>query len=312
MQVEEDNAAPRISFSRDNRVEKVTEVTPEQWNAMNAEQQAALTFNADLINAVNWDRENQATYDPTSEEREQYDTILKEMFGSTKNSQIVGLEYAPETLSLLSEMGISRGDTRDSSFADYLRLDVAITEEQVNAINQVLPPSAGPGTSNPNDPRFVERSEADRDLMHAQRLTGAQEALVAALAKGEQILTSMSGRAVNRAAGRLGGLPRGEDFSGLLDEDNQWLSYYMEALATGADETGALRDTGFIINEIANNMAERGVAEDKQAQLYRGLIEYATQAAEGQQEWYPDRDQSTIRSPQDVAAALGAGTMRVG
>ena len=82
-------------------------MTREEYDALSDKQRAAVDFNTSLAKAVRRDLRLQDKYDPSKEERKNYDAASESMFGKDHGSEI----YAPETMALLRQLKVK--DTAD-------------------------------------------------------------------------------------------------------------------------------------------------------------------------------------------------------
>lgn len=112
----------------------VHRITWDEFNEMGEREQAAVQFNSALVQAARKDKRlfRAGRYDKvTDEERAAYDDAVTGAFGEGRGSKI----YAPETMALINQLG-----TPDpaSDLDDYLKLRVAITDDQLDYLDKKL------------------------------------------------------------------------------------------------------------------------------------------------------------------------------
>lgn len=148
-----------------------TEVTTKEavlsWDAYNAltpAQQAAVDFNSLLVNARETDLSH--SYAPDAERRAAYDKRVSNLFGPGGGSET----YAPETVSLLSQVG---ADLIGQDLDEYLSLERAIdlTEIKDFDLSKIKALTLGPGGSpNPTTGLPVDTTPVYREVRTSENL----------------------------------------------------------------------------------------------------------------------------------------------
>lgn len=105
----------------------VYQMSWEDYQALTAQQRAAVDFNTMLVRAVRKDLRQQETYDPSVPGRAQYDDAVTNMFGADHGSKT----YAPQTMALLQQIGFN--DT-NADLDDFLKLRAAITDKDLKGV----------------------------------------------------------------------------------------------------------------------------------------------------------------------------------
>ena len=155
--------------------DQLHKMTREEYDALSDKQRAAVDFNTSLSRAVRRDLRLQEKYDPSKDERKNYDAAVESMFGKDHGSDV----YAPETMALLRQLKISdKADDLD----DYLGLKVAITEDDL--VNFDTGPAEAGAVIDGRVPEAVRP-----EITYKQHLVdSAQEALQKQLDQGAKLL----------------------------------------------------------------------------------------------------------------------------
>lgn len=186
---------------------KVEEMTTDDYLKLTPKQRAAVDFNTILSSAVENDKAKQDQYIKNGiEDDTAYETRSRELFGEDRGSET----FAPETLAVLSKLKL---DDKLADLDDYLGLQVAITEDDLELLNsdpvnktmqKVLDLPVGvtgaPGGTEPED----TSGRADYANSVANKTRDLQETL----AKGNDLLQSFGStvqRDIAGDAGRIGG-----------------------------------------------------------------------------------------------------------
>lgn len=305
-QAREDKAEQRAARrSNRDRKENVVVLTQDEWNAMTPAQQNAVRFNSDLYAAVERDKANQDQYDPTAQERQAYDAILNDVFGTTQSDNPYGITYAPETVGVLKNLDLIPAQDL-GTLDDFLKMDVAITAKQVQQIERALQPE-GPE-------HLVGRAEltpAEQRLERAQALTRAQgqitSRLEGELERGRRVLAGMSEDQARVEAAKLGAvLDESESLVGQLDQQQALdVDYVVRFMAEDRhDVQEGLRGFSAMVEE-------RGYDENTQQKMYQAIIE-SVQNAATDGPWQGLAEDVPLRTPQQVADALGIPLQKVG
>jgi hypothetical protein len=292
---------------RGDREEMIVQLTNEQWNELSPEEQQIVTFNTELVDAVERDRIRQDTYNPTREQRTEYEAALDELFGTTYSQAPEGIEYAPETVGFLSAAGL-KPQSGPGALDEYLRLDMAITAEDMQQIDKALGPE---GPSHLVGERQLSASE--KRLKTAQNLMAGQQnidsRLQQTLAHGDSLLTGLTTDISIDTAKKFGGTAEAPFSDARVpenDEDRNLVSLYMETLAD------ASFDTGEVLSEVERDMNNMGYSAERKKKIYDGMAAYIGQTVQGEQDWFPADAGITWRTPQEVAESIGLGTRKTG
>lgn len=157
---------------------RTDEMTDAEYNALDPKQKAAIDFNTMLVDAVRRDRKLQDEYDPTKADQRYYDAAVSNMFGDTQPD---ALQYAPETLAVLKQIGYN---DPQADINDFLSLKATIKTSDLKdlATGAVVP------TENARVADSMPTPEADRTELMA-RLASSTQRMEAELAKGTDLLT---------------------------------------------------------------------------------------------------------------------------
>ena len=303
---EEEAKQEREAANAKDRKEHIAPITPDQWNAMTADQQNAIRFNTDLVAAVERDRAMQKKYDPTDEQQAAYDNVLLDVFGTTESYAPGGIKYAPETVALLKNLDTIPAQQL-GTLDDFLKLDVAITAKQVAQIDKALQPS-GPE-------HLVGRRElnpAEQRLARAQALTRAQgqisSRLEGELERGRRLISDMTSGVNSAAAAELGAIVKDPDLLGALStEEADTVNLFTRYLADPRNDVAAENAT-----TVMAGLADMGYDERAQQKLYNAIAEAARNGTTGGP-WFDQEEDQGIRwrTPQQVADALGLPMQKV-
>lgn len=298
----DENKKRREKENAPDRKEKVYELTPEEWAAMSPQQQAAVQFNGDLVQAVQRDRNRQDWYEKNvgQAERVAYDNAVESMFGTTNQPTVEGIEYAPETVALLQQLDLPTVRSGDKTLDDYLKLDVAITAKDVKNIDQALTPTR-------TGAQEWEFSERDQRLRHAQMLSRAQERINTQgmqdqMAVGEQLLAGTTRQTANELASEeFGAKERKAGMDNISVDEAKILDEYVAGLANPTVDL----DEAF--NMIQADLSARGATPDDQKRLFSAMSDFLGKAATGRADWFSEQQEAgqEFRNPQEIAKAAG-------
>jgi hypothetical protein len=310
----------RRKVTDNDREEDFQQMTLAQWNALTPEQQASAQFNQNLQAAVQRDTDMRLQMRPTAEQREAYQTGVRSLF--PQNSTTYMLDYAPETLGLLETLDLEPALLANTSMDDFLKLDVAITPQQMMNLDRELEPKFQPtgyqttpsGMSIPTGEIAYDNPREER-LALAQGLAAAQHQMNQSLLqdeleKGQRVLTTMTGAMANQSAaadfGAVARQPLGADnrisTDGLKQLTAEDMAMFIETLA----HTPGKLDT--TVSQINEEFDLRGSDQAERDAVYENLRNYAEQAALGNAEWWPGK----TATPQQVAMALGSVPLKRG
>jgi hypothetical protein len=172
-------------------------MTPEEYEALDPTQKAAVDFNARLVTAVRKDRHNQDTYLPAPDEQAAYDASVQEMFGKGGGSKM----FAPATVAVLGQLGF-KDDAGDLD--DFLRLKAAIKEKDLGRLDvdyqQDGTPVMGPVVQRNNQGDVLNPVQMDRVVL-AQTLAAKENVLQKQITEGVKMLQTLNATAaVDRGA----------------------------------------------------------------------------------------------------------------
>ena len=301
------DARARARGLRGDREERIIQLTNEEWDALSPQQQQVVSFNAELRDAVERDRLRQDTYNPSADQRRAYDEALDALFGTTYSRAPGGIEYAPETVGFLTNAGITP-QAGPGALDEYLRLDAAITMEDMQQIDKALGPE---GPSHLVGERQL--TSAEQRLKTAQNLMAGQQnidtRIQKTLAHGDAILTGLVTDLSINTAKQFGGTAESPFADARVpenEEERNLVSLYMETLADSSF------DTAEVLNEIEADLNDMGYSAERKKKIWDGMTAYIGQTVQGKQDWYPDDAGVSWRSPQEVAESLGVLTRKVG
>ena len=293
-----------------DRKERVKPLSAAEWNAYTPEQQAAVAANADLLAAVQQDFDDVSRHGKIGDEGrrvnnklDDYQERVEALFGKGNRGSVgyKGLEYAPNTIAFLDERGITAADLAGRNLDDLISGDALITRKTIENLGREAPAL---------DPfKTGEMSAQDRrdyNLRFAQNLAKGQlqfqEELASKLARGDQMIQELTSRSTNAAAQNLyGARPlRDPKPKHITPETKARLDRYLESLArTDMDPAKS-------IEMINTDLLQRGAKQEEVDEVYEMLANVTRSALQNQdQQWFPD---STLqmRSPLEVAEALGS------
>lgn len=283
----------RMDREKVDRSETDDVLTAEEWNNLTPLQQAAVQANADLATAIKRDFDTQSRHKSSDEQFAGYQKRVTDLFGENAGTGFKGLEYAPNTISFLDKRGIDKAELAGKTLDDLISGDALMGMEDIRALEK---PTA-------NDARA-------RNVTFAKNLAAGQlqyqEDLAARLKRGDQLLNDITGRDAASAATNSYGakeLPARARLSAVRPETSQLLDTYMEILARTDSDIGKAIDT------IHADLSERGSSDEERDQVVQALIERTRQATTGEGKWFDGID-FPMRAPTDVAAALGATTLK--
>lgn len=156
----------------------VRELTWDEYDALSANQRAAVDANSLLVNAIKSDLSTGARAEDNQDAG--YQETLNALFGDTGGSDT----YAPNTVSVLSQLGLS--DTENGDLDNYLNQAALVNEDDLAAI--------GSGT-------FSENARGQQAQLFSER---ALTSISDTLASGYGVLSGVS--AANAESGELNDL----------------------------------------------------------------------------------------------------------
>ena len=277
----------------------VEPMTWEKYNALSPEQRAAVDFNTMLVRAVRKDTSHQDTYDPSKQEKAQYQADVDKMFGDGLGSDL----YAPETMAVLRQISFS---DKYADLDDFLKLNAAITAKDLKGIG--TPPaegvlSPGSGFNDALNNGGYERADLVQAL--ANQTAAMQEALV----KGHAMLQSvnatakedryqdvrlMGGNAQHAKAG-LGYQPPVYDASGVPQDLNTYFQDAFEKLANRANN----KDSQDILGAV------RQALHPDELQAFMSYVDSRTSNAERFGQPLGEADGVKYRTPEQFRQLLG-------
>lgn len=180
----------------------VKELTPEQWNALSAEQKQGVIANFALYQASLEDQ--QYRNQPNETGAEDYQAASEAIFGEAGGSH----HYAPATIKVLKELGYApKEGTSD--------LDLFVSGKALASYEDILGQTPQTGGA---------RMEVFNDLSNASIWSDPE--LKARLEKGNDLLAALSGS--GSAIGQYSGA---DTFAGIQDADKQELDKMLSGLA---------------------------------------------------------------------------------
>ncbi len=283
----------RIDREKKDRVETETVLTPAQWNKLSPLQQAAAQANADLADAIARDFKDQSKHDSDPAQFKRETDRVIELFGENGSVGFKGLEYAPNTLAFLDSRGLDKAALGGRTLDDIVSGDALIDDDTFASLGE----KAGTDSRGKN-------------LAFAQRLAAGQlqyqEDLAARLAKGDQLLSDITGQDTNNtAAGRYGGklAPQRTVLDKVRPETKERIDTYMEILSRSDSPIDKA------LKVIKADLSELGASTEESAQVWEAMIERSRQATTGEGKWFEGVD-FPMRSPVEVAQALGAPALK--
>ena len=296
----------RLQREKKDRKESSAPMTADEWAILSPLQQAAVQANADLAGAIERDFKTQGKHTANSSQGEggteriqSYMKQVDDLFGEDGSVGYKGLEFAPNTLAFLKERGIDEGDLGGRTLDDLVSGDTLFTKDQISALGKADQPQSGSDLFKvqSGDKAFLE-NVARGQLQY-------QENIAAKLAKGNQLLTDTTGRSTNMAAGDEFGAKQDESLrlDAVQPQTMQQIDMYMEALArpdSPIDEA---------LKAINLDLEQRGVSTKEAEQVFQELSNRSRQGVTGEGKWFDGLD-FPMRSPQEVAQALGAPTLK--
>ena len=282
--------SPRARRERYDRPETEYALTPEEWNAYTPIQQAAAQANADLAQAISRDREMWALHDDTPEQFQGYQARVKDLFGENASTGFKGVLYAPNTIAFLDERGIRAADLAGKTLDDFISGDVLMSKITIDNMKEEA-----------SDTSRNSRLSLAKALSRGQ--LAYQEKLAEKLQVGEQLIADITGVATHMAASESYGAAT-QDQPIALDKVRPELlgqyEKYLQVLArTDIDPQTALEN-------ITLDLQQWGAQPEETEQIWEGLLRQSRQATTGQVEWFPGVAPEELRSPIEVAQALGS------
>jgi hypothetical protein len=195
---------------------RVQPMRPAEYRALTDRQQGAVDFNTLMAKAARRDINQQENYNPSADEKKEYDATLKGIFGEDGGSQT----YAPETLALLRQIMY---EDQGGDIDDFLNMNMAVT--------------AGALTTVPELQEGNPAADILRTVKGSGNRVGSQSLLAAntkqvqeQVAKGTELLhsiTAMTREARNDDIKGLGGIER---------PVKERLGYAENAIPEGSDQ----------------------------------------------------------------------------
>lgn len=293
-----------------DRRERVKALSAAAWAAYSPEQQAAVMANADLMAAVKQDFADQSRHGTIGDDGrrvnpklDDYQERVAALFGEGTRGSVgyKGLEYAPNTIAFLDERGLTRADLAGRNLDDLISGDALIDRKTIENLGTQAPAF---------DPfKTGEMTPADRrasNLRFAQALAKGQlqfqEELASQLARGDQLIQSISSQGTNAAAGSSYGARPMKDPKPrhITPETQQRLDRYLESLAR------ADMDPEESLSVINTDLMQRGASKEEVDEVFDLMQRVTRSALQNQdQEWFPDATLQ-MRSPLEVAETLGS------
>jgi hypothetical protein len=288
----------RIAREKKDRKETGAAMTPEQWALLTPLQQAAVQANADLAGAIQRDFKDQTKHHASTEQIQTYMDQVKNMFGEDGSVGYKGMEFAPNTLAFLNERGLDKNDLGGRTLDDLVSGDTLFTQEEVDALGKPVAKGGPDVFKVPDSGRIFVEKIARGQLQY-------QEDIAAKLARGNQILTDVTGRETNSAAGEAFGAVQDQraPLDAVQPQTLQQIDLYMEALARPDSPIDQALDA------INLDLMQRGVSTKEADQVWAELSNRSRQGVTGEGKWFDGLD-FPMRSPVEVAQALGAPTLK--
>ena len=291
----------RSQREKKDRKESASPMTAEQWAILTPLQQAAVQANADLAGAIQRDFKDQTKHHADTAQIQDYMKQVKDLFGDDGSVGFKGLEFAPNTLAFLNERGLDKSDLGGRTLDDLVSGDTLFTNEMIEGLGR-----RNNGREAGSQQMF-ERPSSDNAFVEAiaRGQLQYQEDIAAKLAKGNQLLTDTSGRSTNAAAAESFGAlqePRLR-LDAVQPQTLEQIDLYMEALArpdSPIDEA---------LSAINLDLQQRGATPKEAEQVFQEMSNRSRNAVTGEGRWFDGLD-FPMRSPQEVAQALGSPTLK--
>lgn len=198
-QKQAEDAAAEAERPNKPKTRRTYRLTWDEYQKLSDDQRAAVDFNTALVRAR--EKDLNAHYDATPQQKATYDKALENMFGPDGGSDI----FAPETLALLRKSGIKGDGTAGADMDDFLGLKNAISAKELEGFSfdpKEVAVDVVPAVSAISGLEDTTRSERSMEQIAAQGLAET-------LAKGNQMLQSFQAtakQAVNSDLGYFGGI----------------------------------------------------------------------------------------------------------
>lgn len=193
-----------IDAFADREPTRTRALTRKEYRALGEHERAAVDFNTLLVKAREKDL-NTDYSDMSDAERREYNKLSESMFGEDGGSE----QLAPETLGLLQQIDYRPSD---ASLDDFLGLKVAITEDDLKALNVAdVPKLKGPLDGGDSLTDTMERSKEDPLRSLQLGLTAKTTDLAEKLKKSKDWMASTSFASLaeldrNQILGAVGGV----------------------------------------------------------------------------------------------------------
>jgi hypothetical protein len=202
------NVDPTRHANPVNFKKETDSLTWSEYNDLSGLQKAAVDYNTMLVKAAKRDRRMQDQYNPTDDQRAQYEATVDKLFGES-SGRGSATSYAPETVALLQQIGYKNDGAGDLD--DFLNLDAAIREKDLakldsKSLDNIRRGGAGSMMSNP-----VKEERLD---FLGGLASSTESAQAEALAKGNELLARYSTQALTNiretTVDQLGGFASSE------------------------------------------------------------------------------------------------------